>query len=873
MAVGEGARSEQGAPGLGQLGRRLIIGTLLMVALILLVGRWGQGDRRNREAFASVSGTILINELPASIEILRDAHGIPHVQAEEADEGWFGLGFSHGQDRLAQMLWLRRRALGRAAEIRGADDLPVDRLARLLEIERASQAVVDALPDATRAILEAYAAGVNARIARIRQDRAEPPRWLDEAPATLESWRPADSVAVGKLLSWCMGGTLETTLLLDELIQRLDSVPARPFFPGGSSVDFGVAPDLPSLSRPEPRRSPLHALNDAQLTRRLCRGIGIPTGSAWIVEAASSASGSPILVADWHLEPAIPALFYEAEIDAGAVAVSGVTIPGSPIFWVGRNRSVAWAGIPASAPVADLFIETLRESRGLYQNGKIWVPLEEREEVLRYRDARGELLEVPLAIRRTRHGPLIEALFEPSSLPAGAVVGERTDSVDAAQSREQAANARASTRDDRSPRARLAPRPSARALSWTGGRAGDGITSMLGLVAATSGEEVLTALGNHHEPVLALAYADRDGATGVQVAGWLPKRPLPTGLVPVQGRLRSFDWRAPVPLDELPSIGQEEGAGSRWLVAADQPWPTSGGLDQMEWLWRSGERAARIESALSAKRAAGRIDLRAASELVHDDLAPRAPRVVAALLSLARSRGRLPQDAQEVAAILERWDGSMAADRKGAAAYHLVVEHLLEHLLREPFGETLFAHYLAAPHIRPQHAVESLVLRAARLRRAGGWVDEERVANAARDCLRAAWVSLNHRLGPTRGRWAWGELHRLGFSPLSGDRAVPAPLSRSVPRSGDSQTLNFARHRPGISFDVESAGVYRVAMDLSSRDQTLSALAPGQSEHPGHPHFSDGLGRWTSLRLPLFATDRLVIEEDNSERLVLEPAP
>ena len=35
---------------------------------------------------------------------------------------------------------------------------------------------------------------------------------------------------------------MKTTLVLDDLIQRLESVPARPFFPGGASVDFGVSP-------------------------------------------------------------------------------------------------------------------------------------------------------------------------------------------------------------------------------------------------------------------------------------------------------------------------------------------------------------------------------------------------------------------------------------------------------------------------------------------------------------------------------------------------------------------------------------------------------------------------------------------------------
>lgn len=843
MAVSERPRSEGGTPGLGHLGLRLLAGALLMIGFLLLVQRWGEGERLDRAAFASASGTIRLAALSAPVEILRDARGIPHLSADRELDGWFGLGFVHGQDRLAQMAWLRRRAYGRSAEVIGEEALPADRLARLLEIQQASAAAAEALPESSRKVLEAYAAGVNARINRIREGRVAPPQWLLEPAESMESWAPADSLAIVKLLAWCMGGTLETTLVLDELIQRLGSVSARPFFPGGSSVDFGVAPVLPSESLVRSETRTVDMLARSQPTRALCRGIGIPSGSAWVIDGSASESGAPILVADWHLEPAIPVLFYEAQLEAGSIDVAGVTIPGSPIVWAGRNRSVAWAGVPAGAPVADLFIEALREEQGLYQNGSVWTPVEEREEILRYRDGRGALQEVPLRIRRTRHGPLIESLLDPNGPQS--VVGI-----------EDGENQRAP-----------------RALAWTGARKGDGLTSMLGVLRATGAESLVAALADHHEPVLAVAFADREGKGGVQVAGWLVKRPLPTGLVPVQGRLRSFDWRKRIPHSELPAARLGESSAKPWVIAADGPWPSRGGLDQMEWLWRPGERAARLETALGARVGEGPIDLRQAAELMDDSLAERAPRVVAAILGLARRDGRLAQEAEEIARLLERWDGSMSAASAGAAAYHLVIEHLLDHLFRDALGEALFEHYLSAPHVPAQLAVESLVLRAAKLRRAGGWTDRARVSAAARASLREAWVSLNHRLGPTRGRWAWGGLHRVRFTPLGAERLLTGPLAQALPASGDGQTLSFAWHRAGLSFDVERAAVYRVAMDLASSDQILSALTPGQSEHPGHPHFADGLGRWAVSRLPLFATSRLVIEEENVDRLLLEPAP
>ena len=845
MAVRPGGKSGRGAPGLAELGVRLLIGAVVVVAALFALQRSRGLGLDGPGWLAASSGTIRIAALRKPVEILRDARGIPHVFAQVESDAWFGLGFSHAVDRLAQMVWLRRRAYGRTAELAGEAALVSDRLARLLQIERSAEAAVDGLPGASRAVLDAYAAGVNARMGRIRKDRAAAPAQLGVPIDEVEAWRPADSLAVVKLLSWCIGGTLETTLVLDDLIQRLDSVPARPFFPGRASIDFGEAPSLPMLGSFEPEEGRREAPPlEMDSTRALCAGIGNPTGGAWVVAGRASASGSPLVVADWQLAPSVPALFYEAELKGGGLGVLGATLPGSPIFWLGRTSALAFASVPAGAPIADLFIETLGDRSGMYQNGALWAPLEEREELLRYADRGGALREERRVLRSTRHGPLIEWL-------AGGTGQDREGN------RPSTASAHGST---------------ARALAWTGARPGDGLTSMLALLRVEQAEDVASALAEHHEPVLAIAFADRGGRGGIQVAGWLPHRPLPTGLVPVQGRLRSFDWRHRVAIEALPSLGLADGPRP-YVLAADQPWTSAGALGEVEFLWRPGERAARIEGELDRQLRRGPIDLRGAAEMLADHGTQRAPAVVRSLLSLARRSGPLEIEAEEIAQLLEHWDGDTGPNSAGAAAYHLVLERLIEELLREPFGSALFERYVRAPHVRAQDTIERILLRTEELRRPGGWTDEARVAAAARRSLREAWVAITHRLGPARDRWEWGELHRLRFVPFAPFGPVADFFYKGLRTGGSAESLAVAQHRPGVSLEVEAASLYRVAMDLSSRDRVLSSLAPGQSEQPGHPNFDDGIARFRSGRVALFATDRLAIEEESVARLVLEPSP
>ena len=183
-------------------------------------------------------------QLPQNLSLAFDGSSTPVIYRSDSLQFNFDLFDEPGLDRIIirsegqqarireLRVWLRRRAQGRTAELDGEAALPADRLARMLEIVQTAEAGIERLPATSRSVLEAYAAGVNARITRIRQGRVSVPRMLAGSIEELEEWRPADSLAVVKLLSWCIGGTLETTLVLDDLIQRLDSMPARPFFPG-----------------------------------------------------------------------------------------------------------------------------------------------------------------------------------------------------------------------------------------------------------------------------------------------------------------------------------------------------------------------------------------------------------------------------------------------------------------------------------------------------------------------------------------------------------------------------------------------------------------------------------------------------------------
>ncbi len=796
--------------------RRIVAGAILLVLLLLaaqaVLGRVRM-RRAEHDAFPLEDGRIVLPGLAHPIEITRDGRGIPHVEAENELDAYFALGFVHAQDRLAQMVWLQRTARGRAAELAGRSALPADRLARTLGLARAAELQAGRLDASTRAALAAYAAGVNAHIERIRSGAIAPPLALRRVDASIEAWTPVDSLAVVKLYAWGLAGSLDESIFLADLIERLGGLEAKPFFPHGGEPEAPPQQQEAARDPGEGRVGPPRPDPLAAAAGLLGFGVG---SSAWVVGGHLSASGRPLLAGDAHLDATVPAFFYEADLRGGSLEVAGATLPGVPVFWTGHNRRVAWAATNARADVTDLYVETVRPGTpGYYQDGSAWRPLRDRQETIAVRGGSPQ----PLVVRETPHGPLVNPLLD----------GEREPL----------------------------------ALAWPGARPGDGVSALLRAAHAESAAEFRAALAAHHEPALVFVFADSDGAGGLQLAGYLPRRSVRTGLVPVPGRGDTYEWRGAVPFEALP---QRVLAPTGWLIAADGALGEAEGAS-IEWLWRGGERTERIDALLREATAHGPLDLRSMAALQADVRSPRALQLARAALELAGDPRALGAEGRDAVSLLRDWDGSMGVDSIGAALYHLFLQRLMQGVLERQLGPALAERYLALRHVRPLDPVADLLLGAGSLPPA----ERDALAEEVRRCLREAWLQLAVRAGPNREKWAWGRIHTVRFRPLPfADPDTEAELG-PFPLDGDGDTVDAAAFDPNQPFQVSLASTYRFAADTAELEQTLSSLAPGQSEHPGHPNRSDGVARWLAGRPRLLFTSRLVIDDIARARLVLAP--
>ncbi len=86
-----------------------------------------------------VEGELRIGGLQHSVEVVRDSDGVPHVRALCPEDAYCALGFLHAQDRLWQMEYQRRVALGEVAEILGPRGIPLDVFMRTVGVRQAAE--------------------------------------------------------------------------------------------------------------------------------------------------------------------------------------------------------------------------------------------------------------------------------------------------------------------------------------------------------------------------------------------------------------------------------------------------------------------------------------------------------------------------------------------------------------------------------------------------------------------------------------------------------------------------------------------------------------------------------------------------------------
>lgn len=223
-----------------------------------------------------------VTGLSAAVDILRDASAVPHISGTSQDDIYFALGFVHAQDRLGQLLRMRRESDGR-----GIKSMQV------------------ALPVEVEVALLAYSNGINAWISEIAEGgRGRGTPELLFLQSSIASWTPSDSLAIAEAFLASAREDPSASLWREEVRRQIPA--GRPETP----ELYGAAPE--------------------------------PFLRAWGLPAERTASGQPIVLADVAGPLSLPAQWYLADLRFPSGPVIGATLPGLPMILVGRSDRLVW---------------------------------------------------------------------------------------------------------------------------------------------------------------------------------------------------------------------------------------------------------------------------------------------------------------------------------------------------------------------------------------------------------------------------------------------------------------------------------------------------------------------------------------------------
>ena len=300
--------------------------------------------------------------MAASVTIMRDGYGVPHIYGPTDASVVFGHAYAQAEDNFEQLEYNVLRALGRAAEVYGERELRDDLLARAFEIPRLAQEEYARATPRMRALYDAYAGGLNFYLQRNPRVR----------PKLLTRFEPWHTLAMLRARYWLDEFIWDTGLKRDEV--QLDGAPRR-------------AEIEPTMF-----------------------GERLQGSNMWALAPSRTREGHALLFINPHVAFFGPYQYYEAHLaSAEGLHFSGVGRIGFPLPYIGHNERLGWSHTDNRPDHGDLYAETfdVPDDPLLYRYGSGHRRAEQWRETLRIRDAAGVAEERVAVFRKTHHGPVI----------------------------------------------------------------------------------------------------------------------------------------------------------------------------------------------------------------------------------------------------------------------------------------------------------------------------------------------------------------------------------------------------------------------------------------------------------------------------------
>jgi penicillin G amidase len=769
-----------------------------------------------RRPWPQTSGEIAVAGLSAPVEVIRDEWGIPQLYAANERDLFFAQGYVHAQDRLWQMELNRHVSGGSLAELFGPAVVAADKALRTFGLRRTAEREAALLSPATRAILEAYAQGVNAYVAA---HRGRLPVEFSILGVEPKPWTPVDSIAWGKMIALSLGQNHYQEEVRARLATKIGAAAASqllaPYFNTDTVIvtpeDGGYGGGPGSGPTPHPI-----------LASYLGNPVTARGSNNWVVHGSRTATGRPLLANDTHLWLNMPSEWYEVGLHGGRFDAAGFSFPGVPMILIGHNQRIAWGISNMCGDSQDLFAETLNRRRQV-KVGEEWRDTTIVKETIQVKGGKPQSAEIVI----TPHGPIVNEADQLKGLPP-------------------------------------------LALRWTLDEPSHLFDSLAGLNTARDWSSFRRALALWSAPTLNFVYADVDGNIGYQGAGLIPVRaPGQDGLLPVPAGAPDRDWKGFLSFDQMPRLYNP---ASGFIVTANNKTVADSYPHLIGYDYADPYRAGHITAVLKANRRATLEDMR---RLQAETYSPAAAALRPYLLAAVKPTDERQRRALE---LVKSWDLRFTRESAAATLYFAWHSRLIPDIVADELGDELLKVYEGLAFNATPMYVELMKTPASPWfddRRTKDKVETR--DDIVRRAFREAVADLGKQGGDDPAAWQWGKLHTAVFAHQPfGDSGI-APLIKlfngePVPLPGEAFSVDAMTPDRAKPYKVVFGVSQRMIVDLGDLARSLAVNSTGQNAQLFHRHRADQTDLWSRNEYHPMLYGREAVEKADKERLVLRPA-
>ncbi len=723
-------------------------------------------------------GTIKYDGLHEQVDVLFDDFGVPHIYANNNEDAYFALGYVHAQERLFQMELIRRLISGRLSEFLGDKLVKTDTYFKTLGLRKQAERLAKTHISEAKTNMQkeglAYLKGINHFI----ETRPLPIEYtllgLEAEPFTADD---AFSTLIYMALGFADGYKFD--MVMNQVNAKMGEEYLYDWYQNytGYWDSILIKRDTASLSMVQPSFAPPMP-------------IPIWTGSnGWVIAPSKTASGRAILANDTHIGFSQPSVWYEAHIEYPGFSFYGNYLAGVPFAAVGHNKDIAWGLTIFPMDITDIYKEKVNpENDNQVWDVDHWVDMKIQKETILVKG--GDPVE--LSIKSTKHGPIINDIFENSGKDVAAFWWSLFDLP------------------------------------------GDAITCFYDLGHAQNMDQARAAAAKNDILGLNILYADKDDNIAWWASGKIPKRPAHVNPVlfldGASGKdelLGYYDFSFN-PREENPARG--------FIVSANHE-PVFKNI-KIPGTYLPNNRFHRLSELLAQKKLWRLEDLKA----FQGDVTTHTYEKMAHFFAQELSKDPINKSNQAALKILADWKGDYPRDGVAPIIFTKLTYHLAKNTIADEIGEKTFDEFVKSYMFF--QGLNVFVYNES----SPWWDDITTPEKETRHALlnkafKQTMEELNQQLGTDMQKWHWQDVHSLTHVHAIG-RKSPFDKIFNVgpfPIQGGGDTPNkqrFAFNGKGI-YKVHGGAALRILLDFADVEHSLNINPTGQSGNIMSKHYKD----------------------------------